>query len=266
MKKRIIFLLLGLAIARFGFAQSFAINATGDTAHKSAIFDVKSNTKGILIPRMSQSERDAISSPVTSLLIYQNNNDSGYYYFDGSIWLKLSGYPSGAGVCRSVIPQPLYPDIDGAISIGSNSNITAFLGKVQIPLKITANQISVYVGAIPIPGKIKIGLYSDDGQTKIFETISDTITTGGLNTINLNSATLINQGFYYIVVLPLGTASLGLSTYYISDIPSPFLHPTGKDILSGELTVSPNTLPPSFNPVSDIIFSEGRILIFRLDN
>ncbi|HRI23430.1 MAG TPA: hypothetical protein PLZ45_02085 [Ferruginibacter sp.] len=68
-------------------AQSLAINTDGSAANVSALLDVKSNTKGILIPRMSRAERNAIASPAAGLLIFQNGPDSiGFYYYTGSEW------------------------------------------------------------------------------------------------------------------------------------------------------------------------------------
>ncbi|HNJ29649.1 MAG TPA: hypothetical protein PLQ40_11885, partial [Ferruginibacter sp.] len=52
-------------------AQSLAINTDGSSANASALLDVKSTTKGILIPRMTKTEKNAIASPATGLLIYQ---------------------------------------------------------------------------------------------------------------------------------------------------------------------------------------------------
>ncbi len=68
-------------------AQSLAINTDGSTANTSALLDVKSTAKGMLIPRMSRTERNAIASPATGLLIFQNAPDSiGFYYYNGAGW------------------------------------------------------------------------------------------------------------------------------------------------------------------------------------
>jgi len=73
-------------------AQSLAVNTDGSTANASALLDVKSTSKGILIPRMSKTERNAIAAPATGLLIFQNAPDStGFYYYNGSSWVWLSG-------------------------------------------------------------------------------------------------------------------------------------------------------------------------------
>lgn len=66
----------------------------GYNAHSSAMLDVSSTTKGILIPRMTSDERSAISSPAPGLLIYQTNNSPGFYYNNGSIWIRLTDITS----------------------------------------------------------------------------------------------------------------------------------------------------------------------------
>ena len=56
----------------------------------SAILDVSSTTQGVLIPRMTASQRAAIASPVAGLVIYQTNSNPGNYVFNGSTWDILS--------------------------------------------------------------------------------------------------------------------------------------------------------------------------------
>jgi trimeric autotransporter adhesin len=67
-------------------AQSIGINGTGSAPDSSAMLDVASTTKGMLVPRMSESQRTAIASPATGLLVYQTNDTTGFYYYDGTIW------------------------------------------------------------------------------------------------------------------------------------------------------------------------------------
>lgn len=78
------------ALPHMASSQSLSINTDGSTAHASAMLDVKSLTKGLLIPRMSRTERDAIAAPATGLIIFQNAPDSiGFYYYNGSSWSWL---------------------------------------------------------------------------------------------------------------------------------------------------------------------------------
>jgi hypothetical protein len=56
----------------------------------SALLDVTSTNKGILIPRMTASQKNAISSPTTGLLIFQTDAPVGFYYYNGSSWISIS--------------------------------------------------------------------------------------------------------------------------------------------------------------------------------
>ena len=72
-------------------SQSVSINTTGATANTSSILDVSSTAKGVLIPRMSKIEKNAIGTPATGLLIFQATPDStGFYYYNGVKWVWLT--------------------------------------------------------------------------------------------------------------------------------------------------------------------------------
>lgn len=70
-------------------AQSVSINTSGAVADTSAILDVKSTTKGLLVPRMTNAQKNAIVTPATGLLIYQTDGDTGFYYYNGTAWYLL---------------------------------------------------------------------------------------------------------------------------------------------------------------------------------
>jgi trimeric autotransporter adhesin len=66
-----------------------AINTTGANPDNSAMLDVTSTTKGMLIPRMTTAERTSIIAPATGLLVYDNTL-SLFYYHNGSAWAPLA--------------------------------------------------------------------------------------------------------------------------------------------------------------------------------
>lgn len=69
----------------------FAQVGIGTTAPAAgAALDVTSTTKGILVPRMTQAQRNLIASPATSLLIYQTDATPGFYYYNGSAWVSFA--------------------------------------------------------------------------------------------------------------------------------------------------------------------------------
>ena len=69
-------------------AQSVAINTDGSVASATAILDVKSTTKGLLIPRLTTIQRTAIVTPATGLLVFDTDTNA-FWYFDGTGWEKL---------------------------------------------------------------------------------------------------------------------------------------------------------------------------------
>ena len=71
--------------------QGVSINNDGSAADGSAMLDVSSTTKGMLMPRMTEAQKDAISSPATGLMIYQTDGNAGFYYFDGTGWDTIEG-------------------------------------------------------------------------------------------------------------------------------------------------------------------------------
>ena len=51
-----------------------SVNTNGIVPDSSAMLDISSDSMGLLIPRMTSAQRDAISGPATGLLIYQTDD------------------------------------------------------------------------------------------------------------------------------------------------------------------------------------------------
>lgn len=69
-----------LSIAAFG-----QVGINTDNPHISSILENKSETKGLLIPRLSQSERNSITNPPEGLAVY-NNTSHMFEAYNGSTW------------------------------------------------------------------------------------------------------------------------------------------------------------------------------------
>ena len=94
--KKIFLLVKTIIVFSAAFAQQgVAINTDGTVPDNSAMLDIKSTTKGILVPRMTASQRTAIVSPAMGLLIYQTDGTAGFYFFNGSTWAPLSTAAQG---------------------------------------------------------------------------------------------------------------------------------------------------------------------------
>jgi hypothetical protein len=97
--KRIVFTLLftwGMWLSVT--AQSLGIGTT--TPDPSARLDVASISQGMLIPRMTAPQRNAISAPAVGLMVFQTDGNAGFCYFNGSNWIDLANgsLVNGAGV------------------------------------------------------------------------------------------------------------------------------------------------------------------------
>lgn len=78
------------------YGQSVSINTDGSLPDNSALLDIKSDTKGLLIPRMTTVNRLAIAAPATGLLVFDTDS-SAFTCFTGSSWLFLKGSNDVAG-------------------------------------------------------------------------------------------------------------------------------------------------------------------------
>src|SRR5262245_48992398 len=82
-------------------AQSVSVNTDGAPPDSSAMLDIQSSSKGVLIPRMTIADREAIVSPANGLMIFQTNFNPGFYYNSGTpsapVWIKVGSENSGRG-------------------------------------------------------------------------------------------------------------------------------------------------------------------------
>jgi trimeric autotransporter adhesin len=91
--KRLFYLLVFIAINKTMNAQ---VGIGTSSPASTAQLDIVSNKKGILIPRMTNMERDNnILDPVLGLLIFQTDDIPGFYYFDGKAWKSLAASAAG---------------------------------------------------------------------------------------------------------------------------------------------------------------------------
>lgn len=134
-------------------AQGMAVNASGSSADASAMLDVSSTSKGVLIPRMTQAQRNAIAAPVAGLLIYQTDNTPGFYYYNGSVWTAISGgggAPTGSagGDLTGTYPNPTLA-ASGVTSgtYGSSTQVPAYV--VNSKGQITAASNITITGTTP---------------------------------------------------------------------------------------------------------------------
>ncbi|MBU0765522.1 MAG: tail fiber domain-containing protein [Bacteroidetes bacterium] len=139
----------------------------GYTANPSAMLDVKSITKGMLVPRLSTAQRTAISSPAAGLLVF-DTTAGDFYFYNGSSWVNLtSGISSdlwGQTGNRVFLNDTTY-------NLGIGTKIPA--GKMEVKADGDIGDETVIFGVVNYNGDTVFAVYPggvrvlvEDDQTK----------------------------------------------------------------------------------------------------
>lgn len=89
MKRTYITTILTMCLGCFAYGQDgVGINTSPALADPSAMLEVKSTSRGILIPRIALASRPAASSVPAGLMIY-NTTDKVFNYSNGSVWITF---------------------------------------------------------------------------------------------------------------------------------------------------------------------------------
>ena len=86
--KSIAFIAILILSWQLSTGQGVSVNESGIPAHSSAMFDIQSTSKGMLIPRMTTSQRTAINSPANGLLVFDTTSGS-FWFYHGGTWQQL---------------------------------------------------------------------------------------------------------------------------------------------------------------------------------
>ncbi|MFH1120704.1 MAG: tail fiber domain-containing protein [Bacteroidota bacterium] len=195
-----------------------AINSDNSNPDPSAMLDIKSTSKGLLLPRITLAQRNAIASPANGLMIYQTNNSPGFYYNSGTsatpVWI-IVGTGSGWGLTGNTGTNPA----------------THFIGTTDNqPLRLRVN--NAWAGEIhPTSGNIFLGLGAGQintggqgntaiGEHSLFSNTDGTFNTAfGYEALYSNTSGIFNtatgyQSLYYNTTGSYNTANgLGAMAY-----------------------------------------------------
>ena len=132
MNKRSVITLLLATLFTLGLSAQVSVSSTGTNPDASAMLDVQSTDKGMLVPRMTTAQRTAISNPATGLLVFDTDTGS-FMFYSGTAWLLVGNdnlgnhtatqnvllngnYLSGDGGDEGV-----FVDSSGKVGIGINA-------------------------------------------------------------------------------------------------------------------------------------------------
>ncbi len=190
----------------------------------SSILDLSSTNKGLLVPRMTSTQRTNITSPATGLLVFQTDGIEGFYYYDGLDWIYQDPLGDNLGdhsAIQNILLQGYYLSNDGddegifVDAVGkigiSTTNPTADLHIHQpsnnySTIRLTHNASSTF-GAILENNSFGVNLINYDNLPLFFGT-------NGNNRMVINNTGLVGIGTtnpFYTLHLRKGT--FGPSTF-----------------------------------------------------
>ena len=218
-----------------GLVPAFAQIGIGTTTPApSAALEVSStdNDKGILIPRISAAQKDAIVNPAEGLLIYQITAPVGFYYYAGTSWKWIANATDLATVGNAATATKLATprNINGIVFDGSAdiivptvTSISALtLGTSGIDLSSTvANGTTTPVITLNVPtasGTNRGALSSADWTTFNGKQNTITLTTTGTSGAAIfasNTINIPNYGSTFSGYVPYkgATDSVNLGAY-----------------------------------------------------
>jgi hypothetical protein len=122
--KKLVVLFVAFAMANSLHAQ---VGFNNNNPDAKSILDLYAIDKGLLIPRMTTAQRDAISSSAAtpeSLLVYDTVL-KGFYFFQGTTWYSLSGWIKAIG-SNDV-------SLTGNATINGSLSVTGFSTNALVP-------------------------------------------------------------------------------------------------------------------------------------
>ena len=213
MLKRFIYSFILSFVLISGFAQTGIGTTTPDA---SAKLDITSTTKGLLVPRMTSTQKAAISSPANGLLVYQTDGVIGFYVNSGTSaspsWLRINTDWTKSGNDISFTTGNI--STTGTLTGGSASTLSGFAANINsITTGTTYSLLSSDNGKIininvsgaftlTVPSLLPVGFNCTIVQ---YGAGQITLATSGTTLKNRNSYTKSAGQFSIITIINMGS-------------------------------------------------------------
>ena len=223
MKKYLLLSLVTLVFITYADAQSVGINNDGSSPNPSAMLDINSPVKGVLISRVALTGTDdvtTITAPALSLLVYNtaivpgaNAVTPGFYYWGGSSWLVLStGMP---GLKKDIIDSiantgyaTVYSRNKARDSVQANIDINTAAVLLKKDNSDSTNPISGYTTLYQNSLK-EAPLTFGTGLTRTDNTVTNNLSTGVSGGQTIVGSTSNNSGITYLATSGASTGVTG---------------------------------------------------------
>lgn len=215
MKKCTVILLWSLLLIRIvSFAQNdggVSIGKGDIPANSKAILELVSTNKGLLIPRLTTEQRNAIDPDATArgLLVFDNSLNA-FYFWDGHAWKAIA-----SGNIRTVTGAPTTPGTTGELVFDvQNSLLYVYSGSGWVDINSAKMNTIEAVKVINVRNTA-VGVYSNDVQSAIWE-LADRVkqaAMGGLTSVDHDSS-LSGRG---TLASPLEVASTGIANKHLGN-------------------------------------------------
>lgn len=159
------FLRAGVISALFvqvGFAQKENVGIGTTKPDQSAILDLSSTNKGLLMPRVTLQQRSSIQNPANGLIVYQTDMISGFYYYDGKEWKSVGGETT-----QNSVTDAFNWGLTGNSGTNPATNFIGTTDSAPLTFKVN-NSVAGYLN--PAQGLTFFGPYAGGSLTSISNT------------------------------------------------------------------------------------------------
>jgi len=211
-KSRMKILIVSAVIITLSFTSFAQVGIGTQTPEISSILEIKSTTKGFLLPRMTQTQMRDVDSPVQGLMVYCTNcPDEGGFVYNGTSFVNAStGKTPSADLVATIVAASSSPPTDGIPSLADllNAGITGAIGN-QIyyelaiaeasPVPSTLEDLQAIIDEVIIPvwGEVRYIMFRGTAGNNQYNNVGevDILDIAGNNLID--NGTLNKSNFIY---------------------------------------------------------------------
>lgn len=211
------------------------INTTGNQPEPSSGLDVDFNDRGLLPPRLTSAQRDAIVNPAAGLLIF-NIETTCYNYYNGNAWMEW---------CGNCVPQPSSAQA-GSDQLQIDGTSTTLTGNAPTSGTGTWSIVSGEGGSIAEPGNPASSFSGIAGNSYVLAWTISNSCNSSVDQVLISFASPAagyangNEAYWTEKNLGYNDVSIGGGSTIFSWDPTNKVYRNGNTILIPDLTAIPN--------------------------